>query len=294
MEHKLSASGYLIEKYTDMGSACTCRRLADEAQAAGMDLAVIGVHDTMVTKRGLVSCGKIVPARDFVINRYKWGRLRDALYTLAPRTYNRPDAFSAYVNKFEQMRRLHSDAFLMPAWVLGTSLLPFEEIVGETGIPFVAKGLESSMGEEILLIENEADYARLLKHYGPAKEWLFEEMIRTSIGRDMRLYSIRGSVTAAMVRMSADDFRANVALGARTQPLDITPGLRRAAADIYEQTGLDFVGIDLLFGEDKPYFCEINVMPGLEGIERTTGVNVAGAVMRTIREDLTGQSEEGR
>ena len=56
--------------------------------------------------------------------------------------------------------------------------------------------------------------------------------------------------------------------------------------DIYEQTGLDFLGIDLLFGKDKPYFCEINVMPGIEGMERATGVNVAGAIIDTILGDF--------
>ena len=59
-----------------------------------------------------------------------------------------------------------------------------------------------------------------------------------------------------------------------------------SAKDIYEQTGLDFLGIDLLFGKDKPYFCEINVMPGIEGMERATGVNVAGAIMDTIIGDF--------
>ncbi len=46
------------------------------------------------------------------------------------------------------------------------------------------------------------------------------------------------------------------------------------------------MGIDLLFGEEKPYFCEINVMPGLEGIEKASGVNVAKKIMETIKADF--------
>ena len=56
--------------------------------------------------------------------------------------------------------------------------------------------------------------------------------------------------------------------------------------DILEQTRLDFLGIDLLFGREKPYFCEINVMPGLEGIEKASGINIAGKIMETIRADF--------
>ena len=57
-----------------------------------------------------------------------------------------------------------------------------------------------------------------------------------------------------------------------------------------EQTGLDFLGIDLLFGREKPYFCEINVMPGLEGIEKASGINVAGKIIETIQSDFTSKT----
>ena len=70
------------------------------------------------------------------------------------------------------------------------------------------------------------------------------------------------------------------------EPDEITEDIRQIARDIYEQTRLDFLGIDLLFGEDKPYFCEINVTPGIEGMERATGVNVAGLIMDTMIGDF--------
>ena len=115
---------------------------------------------------------------------------------------------------------------------------------------------------------------------------LFEEFISESYGRDLRFYSIRGEAVACMQRTSQGDFRANVALGASVEPYPVTSGIRTIAADIYEQTGLDFLGIDLLFGREKPYFCEINVMPGLEGIEKASGINVAGKIIETIQSDL--------
>ena len=53
---------------------------------------------------------------------------------------------------------------------------------------------------------------------------------------------------------------------------------------------MDFRGIDLLFGREKPYFCEINVMPGLEGIEKASGINVAGKIIETIQSDFTSKT----
>ena len=89
-----------------------------------------------------------------------------------------------------------------------------------------------------------------------------------------------------MQRKSKEDFRANVALGASVEPYEITPQIKEIARDIYEQTKLDFLGIDLLFGEDKPYFCEINVMPGLEGIESSSGINIAKLIIESIKGDF--------
>lgn len=279
-------SGYVIEKYNHMSNAYTCNRLVEEAGKLGIDLKIIGIHDTYVSENRIMNEGKQIEPRDFVINRYKWGKLKDAVNSLGKRTYNSLEAYSTYINKYEQVRNLHSDAFLIPKYALATTGHKYDSLCQYLGTPFVAKGLESSQGAEIFLIEKEQDFTKLKDLYGTEKEWLLEEYIRSSFGRDMRFYSIRGKAEACMIRKSQGDFRANVALGASVEKFEITPAVSRIAADMYAQTGLDFLGIDLLFGEEKPYFCEINVMPGIEGIEKATGVNVAERIIQTIKGDF--------
>lgn len=282
----MSVTGYVIEKYNDMGKAYTCNRLAKEARLLGIDLKIIGIHDTIISSDGIRNGGCELERRDFVINRYKWGKEKDAINLLVTRSYNSLAEYNLYINKYEQLKRLRSENFIIPKYILGTALSSYETVAAELGIPFVAKGLESSMGEEIFLIEKKADLDKLGHEYEISKEWLFEEFITTSYGRDIRFYSIRGDVVACMLRKSKEDFRANVALGASVEPYEITPEIRQIAKDIYEQTKLDFVGIDLMFGTVKPYFCEINVMPGIEGIEKASGVNVARKIMETIKGDF--------
>lgn len=279
-------TGYIIEKYNKMTNAYTCNHLVEEAQKLNIDLRIVGIHDTMILENEIMNNGIALEKRNFVINRYKWGNIKDEINSLATRSYNPLDAYNIYINKYEQVKRLRSNEFLVPKYLLGTSLLKYEDIAQILGTPFVAKGLESSMGEQISLIEKPEDMNELRNKYGIEKEWLYEEFISTSFGRDMRFYSIRGEVVACMQRKSQGDFRANVALGASVEPFEITPEIRQIAKDIYNQTGLDFLGIDLLFGKNKPYFCEINVMPGIEGIESATGVNVAGKIMETIYNDF--------
>ena len=244
--------GYIIEKYNAMTNAYTCNRLVQEASALDMDLQIVGIHDTVVSPHGVINHGKILEPVDFVINRYKWGREKDAINALATRSYNPLTAYNIYINKFEQVRRLHSEAFLIPKYLLGTSLLPFSSIVEQLGLPFVGKGLESSMGEEIICIRDKASYEELSHNYPSSKEWLFEEFISESYGRDLRFYSIRGEAVACMQRRSQGDFRANVALGASVEPYPVTPGIRAAA--INTPITAIVLGIEVFGASAAPYF----------------------------------------
>lgn len=277
--------GYIIEAYNNMGNVHVSPRLIEEAKMRNVELSVIGVHDTMLCDGIVYNNGHKVPQRDFVINRYKWGKTKKEINLLGKRSYNELEPFCIYVNKYEQIRRLDSKYFNKPKYILGNSGLCYKNLSGYFGGRIVAKGLENSMGREIFLLESEADMEQLRK-YGECREWLFEEFIETSYGKDLRIYAIRGEVVGCMKRQTKSDFRANVALGSNTFPYEITDEIRKIARDIYLQTGLDFVGIDLLFGKDCFYLCEINVMPGIQGIEETTGVNVAGRIMDMICKDF--------
>lgn len=294
--------GYIIEKYSRMTGAYTCNRLVEEAVKRGVDLRIVGIADVTVCqskdnayemKEKIYHAGHLLTPCDFVLNRYKYGHVKDAIGSLAKRTYNETEIFNVYINKYMQVRNLHSDGFLMPKYVLGTAFTDYCAVAEKLGTPFVAKGLESSQGAEVFLIESEEDWKTLMEQYAAEKEYLFEEYIAESYGRDIRFYSIRGEVVACMTREAVQGFKANVALGAGVRAFPIDENIRQAAKDIYTQTGLDFLGIDLLFGKDKPYFCEINVMPGIEGMERATGVNVAGAIIDTIMGDFKNDRGTG-
>lgn len=278
--------GYIVEKFSNMTGAYSCNRLVEEAKKRGIDLRILGIADITVTKEGVFCHGEQIEPCDFVIYRYKHGKVKDAIGALAKRTYNDSDAFCTYINKYEQLRTLSSEGFLMPDYMLGTGFTSYEEIVAKLGLPFIMKGLESAQGTEVYLVEHQEDFQEVLGKYPLEKEYVFEEYIASSYGRDIRFYSIRGEIIASMTREAVSGFKANVALGANVRALPISEDMKQTAKDIYAQTGLDFLGIDLLFGTDKPYFCEINVMPGMEGMEKATGVNVAGSIIDTIVRDF--------
>lgn len=272
-----------------MQGAYTCNRLLEEARREDVDLRLIGIHDTIIDNSGIYVSGKMVDKRDFAINRYKTGNIKNEINSLVLRSYNELNSFRTYINKFEQVKRIHSNSFYMPKTILCTYGINYKYVTEILGSPFVAKGLESSMGQEIYLIKTEEDFLQLLNGNEQKKEWLLEEFISSSFGRDIRVFSIKGKPEACMIRKSSSDFRANVALGASVQGIEATSEIKQITDDIYMQTKLDFLGIDLLFGENGLCFCEINVMPGLEGIESATKINLANKIIRTIKSDLRNE-----
>ena len=286
---KKEISGLIIEKYSDMKLAYTCNRLKDEATKKGITINILGIHDVAIINNEIYYRGDKVDTCDFVINRYKWGKIKHEVSLLANRQYNKQTDFEKYINKYEQIKNIYPNTFLLPKTCLSTATKEFDYLSNILGKPFVAKGLESSQGDEVFLISSDEDLVRLTKEFSEDKEWLFEEFISTSYGRDIRLYSIRGEVVACMKRSAKNGFKANVALGASVEKYEITKEIKQIAQDIYNQTHLDFLGIDLLFGDEKLFFCEINVMPGLEGIEKATGINVAKKIIETIAGDLLNE-----
>ena len=113
----MGISGYIIEKYNTMANAYTCNRLVEEAKKLGIEVQIIGVHDTLVTKDGIYNAGQKLQQRDFVLNRYKWGELKAVLNRLGKRSYNALEPYQIYINKYQQVQNLCSDEFLVPKYV---------------------------------------------------------------------------------------------------------------------------------------------------------------------------------
>ena len=62
-----------------------------------------------------------------------------------------------------------------------------------------------------------------------------------------------------MLRESEKDFRANISQGGKGRLIDLTVEQELLALKAHKALGLDFSGVDLLFGENnKPILCEVN------------------------------------
>ncbi|GAB3120796.1 30S ribosomal protein S6--L-glutamate ligase [Glaciibacter psychrotolerans] len=156
------------------------------------------------------------------------------------------------------------------------------------GAPVVIKLLEGTQGIGVILApEVKVAEAIIETLHSTKQNVLIQSFIKESRGRDIRALVVGDRVVAAMRRVaSGDEFRSNVHRGGTVEPVELTPEYTRAAVRAAQIMGLRVAGVDMLEGNDGPLVMEVNSSPGLEGIERATGLDVAGAIIDYIADQV--------
>ncbi len=149
------------------------------------------------------------------------------------------------------------------------------------GAPVVIKLLEGTQGIGVLLAEsiNSAEaIVELLQSQN--QNVLIQKFVTESRGKDIRAFVVGDQVVAAMRRVAqGQEFRSNVHRGGLTEPVELSDEYRETALRAAQIMGLRVAGVDMLEGDDGPQIMEVNSSPGLEGIERCTQLDIAGAII---------------
>lgn len=159
------------------------------------------------------------------------------------------------------------------------------EIVG--GSPVVIKLLEGTQGIGVVLGETHNSAKSVIDAFrGVKSHILVQEFIKEAGNTDIRCLVIGGKVVASMKRTGAEgDFRSNLHRGGSAQVIRITPEERSTAVRAAKIMGLNVCGVDLLRSNHGPVVMEVNSSPGLEGIEKATGKDIAGNVIAFIEQN---------
>ena len=161
--------------------------------------------------------------------------------------------------------------------VSGSDLDQLEAAVDRVGgVPVVIKPLHGAQGQGTILAESTAGAVSMMQSVlFQSREFLIQQYIPCA-GEDIRVIVVDGEVVAAMRRKApAGDFRSNLARGGSARVEEVTPELGELAVQATAALGLHCSGVDLLPGPDGPMILEINGSPGLGGIEKVTGSDVA-------------------
>ncbi len=161
-------------------------------------------------------------------------------------------------------------------------VLPAIERVG--GAPVIIKLIEGTQGIGVLLAESVKAAESIVELLQSQKQnVLIQKFVAESKGRDVRAFVVGDRVVAAMRRVAqGQEFRSNVHRGGSAEPVELPEAYRDTAVRAAQIMGLRVAGVDMLEGETGPQIMEVNSSPGLEGIERATGLDIAGAVIDYI------------
>ncbi|MGF1531810.1 MAG: 30S ribosomal protein S6--L-glutamate ligase [Puniceicoccaceae bacterium] len=152
------------------------------------------------------------------------------------------------------------------------------------GAPVVIKLLSGTQGIGVILAETNKVAEAIIETLGSIKQSvLVQKFVSESKGRDIRAFVVGDQVVAAMRRTAAgQEFRSNVHRGGSTEVVELDPAYTRSALRVAQIHNLKVAGVDMLEGADGPVVMEVNSSPGLEGIEKSTGVDIATEIIRYI------------
>ncbi|MBR69323.1 MAG: 30S ribosomal protein S6--L-glutamate ligase [Euryarchaeota archaeon] len=159
------------------------------------------------------------------------------------------------------------------------------ETVG--GLPVVVKVTQGTQGDGVFLRHTAFEVRNLVQGLlMTGKSVLVQEYIAESHGKDIRALVVGDRVVACMRRRARGrEFRSNYHLNGTVEKVELPAGYAEAACRAARLLGLNIAGVDLLEGKNGPLVLEVNSSPGLEGIEKASGVNVAGAIVDFVMED---------
>lgn len=164
-----------------------------------------------------------------------------------------------------------------------------KRVADRLAYPLIVKECFGSFGQQVYLINSYDELLAKMKDIGP-KPVIFQRFIKSSFGRDIRLQVVGDKVIAAIYRYSdKGDFRANLTNGAKMKPYIPTDRQCELALQVCKLIGLDFAGVDILFGEnEEPLVCEVNSNAHFKNIYDCTGINAAEAIIKHIISRIGG------
>lgn len=180
---------------------------------------------------------------------------------------------------------IYFDSIPIPNTVLSRPPIQYDEIEKQlnTSYPIIIKLASGSRGEAVWKVNNRQEFMMLLPTLDSTQPMIIQEYVSYSYGRDIRCLVVGNQVIASMMRISeTGSFKANIHAGAIAKPLQAQQGLIELAVDTAQLCYLDITGVDILIDTDTYKICEVNSSPGIEGLERATGIDCAYAQINHI------------
>lgn len=183
-------------------------------------------------------------------------------------------------NKIRTLQMLDHFSVPVPKTVVVRDPGLLEQAAQEFHFPVIIKAIHGTHGRGVFIAESKRSLGPIVEYLtasekGPVS---VQEYIKEAKGKDLRVFVLGKKIVAAMERTAKQgEFRANFHKGGTVGIADLTDAERKMAIRATRVLGLDISGVDILRTKEGPKIIEVNSNPGLEGITKASGVDVAGA-----------------
>ncbi|MCL4161145.1 UNVERIFIED_CONTAM: hypothetical protein GTU68_064677, partial [Idotea baltica] len=188
-------------------------------------------------------------------------------------------------DKLRSMQLLARDGIGLPVTTFAHDPKQTEEVLKLAGgAPIVIKLLEGTQGIGVVLADTDRSAKSVVEAFrGAGVNILMQEFIKEAGGTDIRAIVVGGKVVAAMKRTGAEgEFRSNLHRGGSAQIVKLSTEERATAVRAAKSLGLNACGVDMLRANHGPVIMEVNSSPGLEGVEKATGLDIAGKIIEQL------------
>ena len=288
---------YILSRNPNLYST---RRLVEAANEKNWDVRVIDYLkcsiEIMKGELRINYLGKELPIPDAIIPRI--GASRTFYGTAMIRHFEMMDVFtvtgslavSRSRDKLRSLQILSKHEVDMPKTVFASNKSSAKDVIALSGgAPLVLKILEGTQGVGVVLVDSEKAAKSVLDaFYGMDVNLLVQEFIEEAGGADIRALIVGGEVVGAMKRQGAEgDFRSNLHQGGSATSHKLTRKEKSTALAAAKAMGLGVCGVDMIPSSRGPLVMEVNSSPGLEGIEKSTQLDIAGKIMDYIEVNVT-------
>ena len=159
------------------------------------------------------------------------------------------------------------------------------KVIKEINYPLIIKEAYGSFGEQVYLAKDLQTANQIIDRIG-YKDFLIQEFIKESEGKDIRVNVVGDKAIVSMLRENKNDFRSNISNGGTGLLFEPKQEYIDLAIRAAKALGLDFAGVDVLFGKDGPIICEVNSNPQFASTLKATGINLADFIADYIVKQL--------
>lgn len=199
---------------------------------------------------------------------------------------NGSDAIGESRNKFKSLQILAKAGLQVPSTVLAHTTPSLKKSVQAVrGFPVVLKILQGTQGVGVMLVHSPVSLGSVLDTLRALnQDVLIQEFLTEGAGHDYRVFIIDQKVVGAMQRTArSGEFRSNIHQGGKGNPIRLDQRYESLALRAARAFNLEIAGVDLMDGPHGPMVIEVNSSPGFEGLEKSTGKNIAREIMRYIK-----------